>query len=91
MMALLSAKDYDFSDTVIISVGCARRKTGPAFYGDVVLCHGRLRSGAWVTSDRPAELQNPARGLTWFPDDTSFLDYKCKMLNPELYEKAEHY
>ncbi len=87
MMALLSAKDYDFSDTVIISVGCAGGSTGTCVYGDVVLVTAACDLELGHHTGR-LELQDPARGLTWFPDDTSFLDYKCKMLNPELYEKA---
>jgi len=29
--------DYDFSDTVIVSVGCAGGCTGACIYGDVIL------------------------------------------------------
>lgn len=87
MMALLSASNYDFSDAVIVSVGCAGGSTGTCVYGDVVLVTAACDLELGHHTGR-LELQDPAKGLTWFPDDTSFLDYKCKLLNPALYEKA---
>ena len=85
MMALLGASNYDFSDTVIVSVGCAGGSTGTCVYGDVVLVTAACDLELGHHTGR-LELQDPAKGLTWFPDDTSFLDYKCKLLNPALYE-----
>ena len=87
LMSLLSWNAYDFSDTVIVSVGCAGGSTGLCTYGDVVLvtaaCDLELGHHTGIE-----ELEDPENGLTWFPDEDSFNKYNCKQLNAELYEKA---
>ena len=87
LMSLLFWNVYDFSDAVIISVGCAGGSTGLCTYGDVVLVTAAcdLELGHHTSS---SELADPENGLTWFPDEDSFNAYNCKQLNAVLYEKA---
>ena len=87
LMSLLSWDAYDFSDTMIVSVGCAGGSTGSCIFGDVVLVTAAcdLEHG-YHTGRR--ELEDPENGLTWFPADNSFTEYKCEQLDPELYEKV---
>ena len=86
LMSLLSWDAYDFSDVMIVSVGCSGGNTGLCTYGDVVLITAAcdLMLGHHTDS---GELTDPDNENTWFPDD-SFSDYNCKYLNSELYEKA---
>ena len=86
LMSLLSLNAYDFSDTVIVSVGCAGGNTGLCIYGDMVLVTAAcdLELGYHAGS---REIADPEYGLTWFPSD-SFNEYSCKHPDPELCEKA---
>ena len=86
LMSLLFWDAYDFSDTIVVSVGCGGGNTGLSIFGDVVLVTAAcdLELGHHTDS---SELEDPDTGYTWFPDD-SFLDYSCEELNPELCEKA---
>ena len=86
LMSLLSWDAYDFSDAMIVSVGCAGGNTGLCTYGDVVLVTAAcdLQLGHHTDS---GELTDRDYGLTWFPDD-SFSEYNCKYLNAELCEKV---
>lgn len=87
LMSLLSWNAYDFSDTILVSVGCSGGSTGLCTYGDVVLVTTAcdLELGHHTSKE---ELTDPENGLTWFPDEDSFNNYDCKPLNSELYEKA---
>ncbi len=87
LMSLLSWDVYDFSDTMIVSVGCSGGSTGLCTYGDVVLVTAACDLELGHHTDR-AELADPEYGLTWFPDENSFNEYNCKQLNSELYEKV---
>ncbi len=87
LMSLLSWDAYDFSDTLLVSVGCAGGSTGSCIFGDLVLVTAAcdLELGHHTGS---GELTDAERGLTWFPDDSSFNHYKCRLLNAELCEHA---
>lgn len=86
LMSLLSWDAYDFSDAMIVSVGCAGGNTGLCTYGDVVLVTAAcdLQLGHHTGS---GELTGPDYGLTWFPDD-SFSEYNCEYLNADLCERV---
>lgn len=87
LMSLLSWNAYDFSNAMIVSVGCSGGSTGLCTYGDVVLvtaaCDLELGHHTGIE-----ELADPENGLTWFPDEDSNNEYSCKQLNKELCEKA---
>lgn len=87
LMSLLCWNAYDFSDAVIVSVGCAGGSTGFCTFGDVVLVTAAcdLELGHHTGRD---ELADPENGLTWFPDEDSFNVYNRKPLNAALYEEA---
>lgn len=85
-MSLLSDEAYDFSDAMIISVGCSGGNTGFARYGDVVLVTSACDLELGHHTDKQ-ELTDPDRGHTWFPDEADN-DYACRQMNPELCEKA---
>ena len=87
LMSLLAWDAYDFTDTVIVSVGCAGGSTGTSVYGELVLVTAAcdLELGHHTGA---RELTDPARGLTWFPDDTTFSAYNCKLMNAQLAEKV---
>lgn len=87
LMSLLSWDAFDFSDTLIVSVGCAGGSTGTCVFGDVVLVTAACDLELGHHTGR-LELRNPARGLTWFPDDTTFSAYNCKLMNAQLAEKV---
>lgn len=87
LMSLLSWDTYDFSDAVIVSVGCAGGSTGACIYGDVVLVTAACDLELGHHTGR-MELVDPENGLTWFPEDDSFFAYNCKLLDPELCEKV---
>ena len=87
LMSLLSFDAYDFSDTIIVSVGCAGGNTGTCIFGDVVLVTAAcdLELGYHTGS---GELADPVHELTWFPSNDSFGDYSCKLLNAELCDEV---
>ena len=87
LMSLLSWNAYDFSDTVIVSVGCAGGCTGACIYGDVILVTAACDMELGHHTGR-MELADPENGLTWFPDDITYGAYTCKLLNQELYDKV---
>ena len=86
MMSLLSCDAYDFSDTTIVSVGCAGGNTGSITLGDVVVvtaaCDYELGHGT-----DSSELGDPDTLYTWFHDD-AYEDYSHALLNEELCDKA---
>ncbi|MBQ4178088.1 MAG: hypothetical protein II640_11560 [Lachnospiraceae bacterium] len=86
LMSLLSWDEYDFSDTLILSVGCGGGSTGSSVFGDVVLVTAVCDFELGHHTDR-SELDNPDEGNTWFPLD-SLRDYSIELFNPELYDKA---
>ena len=86
LMSLLSWDAYDFSETVIVSVGCGGASTGSFTFGDVILVTAACDYELGHRTDR-SELENPESEITWFPDD-SFRDYSVKLLNSELCEKV---
>ena len=87
LMSLLSWDAYDFSDAMIVSVGCAGGCTGFCIYGDLVLVTAAcdLELGNHTGRDELADQENE---LTWFPSKNSFSDYNCKQLNETLYKKV---
>ena len=86
LMSLLSWDAYDFSDTMIVSVGCGGASTGSFIFGDVVLVTAACDYELGYRTDR-SELENPDSEFTWFPLD-SLRDYSIEQLNSELYDKA---
>ncbi len=87
LMSLLGWNAYDFSEAVIVSVGCAGGSTGLCTYGDVVLVTAACDLELGHHTSR-GELADPESGLTWFPDEDSFNAYNCKPLDAALCEKA---
>ena len=86
LLTLLSSEHYDFSDTYIVSMGCAGGNVGYSTLGDVVLltavCDYDL--GHHVdTRDR----EDTDADVTWFPDE-AYAEYECKILNAELCERV---
>ena len=86
LMSLLSRDAYDFSDTMIVSVGCSGGNTGLCTLGDVVLVTAACDFDLGHHSDS-SDLKDPDFGLTWFPTE-SYSEYSCKILNAELCEKV---
>ena len=86
LMTLLSWEAYDFSDAMIVSVGCGGGSTGSVIFGDVVLVTAACDYELGHHTDR-SELENPDSGSTWFPLD-SLRDYSVEQLNSELYDKV---
>ena len=86
LTAVLSSDLYDYSDTRIVSVGCAGGSAGASTLGDVVLvtsvCDYDL--GHHVDAH---ERKKSSSHVMWFPDD-SFADYEYKSLNADLCEKT---
>lgn len=87
LMSLLSDDTYDFSDTIIVSVGCSGGNTGFARFGDVVLVTAACDLELGHHTDK-AELTDPDNSHTWFPDESDENDYACKQMDPELCDKA---
>lgn len=86
LMSLLSWEAYDFSDAMIVSVGCGGGNTGSIIFGDVVLVTAVCDYELGRHTDR-SELENPNLGHTWFPND-SLRDYSIEEMNSELYDKV---
>ena len=86
LMSLLSWDAYDFSDTMIVSVGCGGGNTGSFTFGDVVLVTAVCDYELGHSTDR-SELDNPELGSTWFPND-SLRDYSVEELNADYYDKV---
>ena len=86
LMSLLSWDAYDFSDSIIVSVGCGGASTGSFIFGDVVLVTAACDYELGYRTDR-SELENSDSGHTWFPLD-SLRDYSIEHLNSELFEKV---
>ena len=86
LMSLLSWEAYDFSDTMIVSVGCGGASTGSSIFGDVVLVTTACDYELGYHTDR-SELENVESGFTWFPQD-SLRDYSIEQLNSELYDRV---
>ncbi|MDO4797957.1 MAG: hypothetical protein Q4A01_08055 [Coriobacteriales bacterium] len=86
LMSLLSWDAYDFSNAIIVSVGCGGGSTGSRIPGDltVVTAACDLELGHHTDAH---ELADPDAKHTWFHDD-DYDDYSCKRLNSELCEKA---
>ena len=86
LTALLSSDLYDFSDTVIVSVGCGGGNMDYTTLGDVVVvtaaCDYDL--GHHVDS---SGLSDKDGAVTWFPDE-SFDDYGYKLFDADLCEKV---
>lgn len=86
LMAVLSSERYDFSDTTLVSVGCAGGSETLCTLGDVILvtavCDYDL--GHHVDTH---ERKNSGTHIMWFPDD-AYAEYEFKLLNPDLCEKA---
>ena len=86
LMSLLSWDSFDFSDTTIVSVGCAGGSEGYCTFGDVVVVTSACDFDLGHRADS-RELSGKNNGLTWFPDD-SFIKYSSKQLNADLSEKV---
>ena len=86
LMSLLAWDEYDFSDTMIVSVGCGGANTGSFTFGDVVLVTAVCDYELGNRTDR-SELEDPDAGHTWFPLD-SHRDYSIEQMNSELYDKV---
>ena len=86
MMAVLSSEQYDYSDTKIVSVGCAGGSETYCTPGDVILitsvCDFDLGHHVDVL-----ERKSKGSRVMWFPDD-SYADYEFKLLNNDLCEKS---
>ena len=86
LMSLLSWDAYDFSDTMIVSVGCGGANTGSFLFGDIILVTSACDHELGHHADR-SELEDRDRGHTWFPLD-SLRDYSIERMDSELYEKV---
>ena len=86
LMSLLSWEAYDFSDALIVSVGCGGANTGSNIFGDVVLVTSACDYELGHHTDS-SELEDSDTGFTWFPLD-SLRDYSIEPLNAELYDKV---
>ena len=86
LSAVLSCGDYDYSQTVIISVGCAGGSFGTCTLGDVILVTAACDYDLGHTVDS-RNMENPNAPVTWFHDQ-SFDEYTCKFFNAELAETA---
>lgn len=86
LMSLLSDRAYDFSDTIIVSVGCSGGNTGFSRFGDVVLVTAACDLELGHHTDKK-ELTDSDTGHTWFPDESDS-EYACKRMDSELCEKA---
>lgn len=82
MTAVLSNKSYDFSDTFIVSVGCAGGSAGLTTLGDIVLVTGACDNELGHTADI-REFENKNSKSTWFPD-SSYDAVSSKLFSPEL-------
>ncbi|MDO5476569.1 MAG: hypothetical protein Q4F43_05585 [Eubacteriales bacterium] len=86
LSALLSSDLYDYTDTTIVSVGCAGGSAGICTLGDMILvtavCDYDL--GHHVDAH---ERENDKTQVMWFPDD-AYADYGFKLLNADLCEKT---
>lgn len=86
MMAVLLSDAYDYSDTYLLSVGCAGGSVSKCTLGDVILvtaaCDYDL--GHHVDAHEKAKTDTH---VMWFPDD-SYADYEYKLLNAGLCEKV---
>ena len=81
LMSLLSNNNYDFSDTIIVSVGCSGGSTGFTRFGDVVLVTAACDLELGHHTDKK-ELADPDTGHTWFPDESDN-DYSFRQMDPE--------
>ena len=86
LSVLLSSGLYDFSDTTIVSVGCAGGSASRCTLGDVILvtavCDYDL--GHHVDAH---EKENSGNHIMWFPDD-SYSDYSYETLDADLCEEV---
>lgn len=86
MTALLSNDSYDFSETYIISVGCAGGSAGLCTLGDVVFVTEACDNELGHTADI-REFENTDAEITWFPD-SSYDGFSNKLFSSSLAEKA---
>jgi purine nucleoside permease len=85
LMSLLSWEEYDFSDSIIVSVGCGGGNTGSMVFGDVVLVTAACDAELGHHTDS-TDLENPDTGITWFPAENT-VKYASLQLNSDLYDK----
>lgn len=86
MTAVLSDKNYDFSDAYIVSVGCAGGSAGYCTLGDIVLVTGACDNELGHTADI-REFEDGKSEITWFPD-SSYDAVSSKLFSSALAEKA---
>ncbi len=86
MTAVLSNNNYDFSDSFIISVGCAGGSAGVTTLGDIVLVTGACDNELGHTADI-REFDNKDSKSTWFPD-SSYDATSSKLFSPELAQQV---
>ena len=86
MTALLSNPQYDFSDTYIVSVGCAGGSAGTCTLGDIVIVTGACDNELGHTADI-REFEDKTSQTTWFPD-SSYDSTSNKRFSDELSDRV---
>ena len=82
LMAVLSSDMYDFSNTYIVSVGCAGGSAAQCMIGDLILVTSACDYDLGHHVDAHEKNKGNNR-VMWFPDD-SFADYEYKVFNKDL-------
>ena len=83
LMAVLSCDDcYDFSDTMIVSIGCAGGSAGHCTLGDIVVVTAVCDYDLGHKAD-PREMEDSQAATTWF-HDSEYDEYASRNLNAEL-------
>ncbi len=86
MTAVLSNENYDFSDSFIVSVGCAGGSAGTTTLGDIVLVTGACDNELGHTADI-REFEDKNSETTWFPD-SSYDAVSSSLFSYELAEQV---
>lgn len=86
LMAVLSSDLYDYSDTYIVSVGCAGGSVGYSTIGDVVLITAACDYDLGHQVDS-RDMGDTTSAVTWFPDE-AYAEYACKFLDADLCERV---
>ena len=86
LSALFSCPDYDFSDTLVVSVGCAGGSAECTTLGDVVIVTAACDNELGHTAD-VREFEDTDADVTWFHDG-SYDSVSSKLFDRSLAEKA---
>ena len=86
LMALLVSGNYDYSDTYIVSVGCAGGSISKCALGDVIVVTAACDYDLGHHVDTHEREKSDSR-IMWFPED-SHGEYEFKILNANLCNKV---